>query len=218
MGAARVAAAIGADGGQAHALHADVTEPSDNQAMVEAAKSRYGGVHAVFLNAGIGRPSSILDGDIEAFDAVIAVNLRGVFLGMRAVAPVLIEAGGGSIVVTASVAGLVGGSGMPSYFASKHGVVGLVKAAAAEFGRHGIRVNAVCPGVIDTPILGPMHGQAEALEAMARMHLLRRVGEPSEVANLVGFLASDAASFITGAAYPVDGGMMAAVRGPGGRQ
>jgi NAD(P)-dependent dehydrogenase (short-subunit alcohol dehydrogenase family) len=105
---------------------------------------------------------------------------------------------------------------MPSYYASKHGVVGLVKAAAAEFAPHRIRVNAVCPGVIDTPILGPLHGMKEFTEGIfARLHLLNRVGQPEEVAELVVFLASERAAFVTGSAYPIDGGITASITSGG---
>ena len=201
-------------GGEAFAFAMDTRDVEQNDAVVKATAQQFGGVDLVHLNAGIGVGSGIIDGDVEVWDRVIAVNLRGVFLGMRAVAPALIESGGGAIVATASVAGLVGGGMMPSYFASKHGVLGLVKSAAAEFARHNIRVNAVCPGVIDTPLLGPAHGvEAITQGILAKGHLLNRVGQPEEVAQLVSFLLSSRSSFMTGGAHTVDGGMTAALGG-----
>jgi NAD(P)-dependent dehydrogenase (short-subunit alcohol dehydrogenase family) len=196
-------------GGEAFAFRVDVSDAEQNGAMVAAAVEHFGAVHAAHLNAGIAVSSTILDGDVDVWDEVIAVNLRGVYLGMRALAPALIEAGGGSIVATASVAGLRGGQGMPSYYASKHGVVGLVKAGAAELAEHGIRVNAVCPGVIDTPILGPAHGVAAFTDMLGQIHMLGRVGKPEEVGELVSFLLGPRSSFLTGGAYTVDGGISA---------
>lgn len=211
-----VAKEIGEAGGEAFALRADVSVEGDNTRMVEETLSRYGALQLVHLNAGIARFSTVVDGDLEIWNAVVAVNLTGVYLGLRAVAKPIQAAGGGAIVATASVAGLMGGIGMPSYYATKHGVVGLVKSAAAELAPLGIRVNAVCPGVIDTPLLGPAHGVTEITEILGRGHLLERCGRPEEIAEVVSFLLSERASFATGVAWPVDGGMVATLGAGGG--
>ena len=214
--AAEVAEEITKRGGQAFGCEVDVRNEADNLRMVEHTATRFGAVHCGFLNAGIARQGGIVDGKVEDWDLVVAINLRGVYLGIRALAPALITAGGGALVVTASVAGLRGGRNMAAYYATKHAVVGLCKAAAAELASHGIRVNAVCPGVIDTPILGGMHGNDQFMrDVLGPLHLLDRVGKPEEVADLVAFLCSAEAGFITGAAMPIDGGMTATVTLPG---
>jgi len=206
-GAEAVAKELAACGRDAFALRVDVTSESDNGRMAAETKRRFGRVDAAFLNAGIALQSTLADETLDAWHRVIAVNLTGVYLGMRAVAPEIAASGGGAIVATASVAGLRGGRGMASYFASKHGVVGLVKAAAAELAP-AIRVNAICPGVIDTPILGPHHANPSWTEGvLAHMHPLRRVGRPEEVGDLVTFLVSDRARFLTAQAFAIDGGM-----------
>jgi NAD(P)-dependent dehydrogenase (short-subunit alcohol dehydrogenase family) len=210
--AAELAREIEQAGGRAFACVADVSQEADNTRMVEQTRSRFGALHYGFLNAGVVRRGTIVGGNVTDWDLVVAINQRGVYLGLRALAPAMIEAGSGAFVVTASVAGLRGGGGMPAYYTTKHAVIGLVKAAAAELAPHKVRVNAVCPGVIDTPILGPAFGNQQIAESvLGPLHPLGRVGKPEEIAEAVAFLLSDQAAFITGVALPVDGGLSAVV-------
>lgn len=200
-------------GGQAMSFGLDVTDPAANQALAEAVVTELGGIHLAYLNAGVGRRNTVLDGEVDVWDRVVAINLSGVYYGMVAIAPRLIASGGGAMVAASSIAGWVGHAGMASYYATKHGVIGLVKSAAAELARHGVRVNAVCPGIVKTPILGLAHDLAD--EAMGQQYALGRVGRAGEIAEVVSFLLSDRASFVTGASWLVDGGNVSSPGGPG---
>src|SRR4051794_18738630 len=199
------------DGGSALAIEVDVTVATDVAAMVATAVEHYGRLDYAHNNAGItGAYSSLADYDEADWNRVIAVNLTSVFLCMKHEVPAMLANGGGAIVNTSSGAGLVGFAGLPAYVASKHGVVGLTKSAAIEYARSGIRVNAVCPGSTRTPMLETFMGGDPAMEKMmaagAPQH---RLASPDEIAAAVVWLCSDAASFVTGVALPVDGGSVA---------
>lgn len=209
-------AAVEQVGGRAIAVEADVTKLSDVQAYVATATERLGGIDYFFNNAGIlGAVAPLTDYPEETFDRVMAINVKGVWMGMKVVAPALKARGGGAIVNTASIAGLRGTPSLVAYTASKHAVIGLTRTASLELIRHGIRVNAVCPSPIETPmaeLLDEGFNPREPKAARDRLTAgipMRRYGRPEEVAALVAFLMSDEASYINGSIYTVDGGVMA---------
>lgn len=205
------AALVLAAGGQATFVRTDVTRADQVQAMVAQAVATYGRLDCAFNNAGIEEEHMRLaDCSEETFDRIMGINVKGVWLCLKYQLAQMLLQGGGAIVNTASVAGLVGAPKMAAYSASKHAVLGLTKSAAIEYARKGIRVNAVCPGVIRTA----MYERAVAADpqiglAAAQMHPVGRLGEIDEVAAVVLWLCSDAASFVTGHAHTVDGGLTA---------
>ncbi|MFI5000518.1 MAG: glucose 1-dehydrogenase [Reyranellales bacterium] len=204
------------NGGEAVAVTADVTKSEDVKAYVKAAIGKYGRIDCFFNNAGIeGKLAPTAEYDEAVFDAVIGVNVKGVFLGLRHVLPEMIRQKSGAIVNTASVAGLVASPGMPAYVASKHAVIGLTKTAAGEVARQGIRVNAVCPGPVDTRMIHSLEAQispgnpASVAERYQAALPTGRYTTAEEIANMVLFLCSDLASNTTGGQFVVDGGRTA---------
>ena len=211
---------IRASGGSAIYCAADVTQSSSVKAYVTATLDAFGRIDCFHNNAGIeGRITPTAEYDEATFDAVMAVNTKGVFLGLRYVLPVMIAQGGGAVVNTASVAGLSPSVGMVAYVASKHAVLGITKVAAGEVGANNIRINAVCPGPIETRMtrdiarqVSPNNPDSVAQRYSASIPL-GRYGTAEEVANVVLFLCSDLASNVTGTQYVVDGGRLVAAAG-----
>ena len=199
-------------GADAIFVKTDISRWADVEAMVAKAVEKYGRLDCAFNNAGIEGEGGQTHECTEAnWNRVMAINLTGVWLCMKAeIAQMLKQGGGGAIVNTSSGAGLAGIRGMPAYVAAKHGVAGLTRAAALEYGRHNLRINAVCPGPIRTPMMARgLRQRPDLEERYARSEPLKRLGEPEEIGEAVAWLCSERASYVTGLPMPVDGGFMA---------
>ena len=204
-----------ADSRRVIGIEADVSKDTDVKNYVKETMAAFGRIDTLFNNAGIeGSISSLEDYEEEIFDRVVQVNIKGVWLGMRYCADAMRKSGGGSIINTASAAGLMATPSLIAYGASKHAVIGMTKSASIELAPAGIRVNAVCPGVINTRMMRSIEEQTipdnpeEYVKAVSEKTPLGRYGEPEEVAGLVAFLASDEATYITGSSYVIDGGLL----------
>ena len=196
-------------GGDALFVRCDVTNAKDVEAMVKKTVDAYGCLDCAFNNAGIAIPGSTAECSEEDWDRVLSVNLKGVWLCMKYEISQMLAQGGGAIVNTSSAGGLIGTPGIAAYTASKHGVVGLTRTAALELVTAGIRVNAVCPGSVPTPMLDPVVNHPEMKAMLESKHPMGRFATTEEVAEAVVWLCSDRASYVTGVAFPVDGGVTA---------
>lgn len=198
-------------GGEAEFCKADVSRAADVENLIAATATKWGRLDGAHNNAGIsGQIVGVAEDTEENWDHTLAVDLKGVWLCMKYEILQMLKQGGGSIVNTASTAGLLGAVRMGAYAAAKHGVIGITKTAALEYARQNIRVNAICPGVIGTPpILQWFEGNEKLKQSLLAQEPIGRVGKPEEIGNAVAWLFSEASSFVTGAAIPVDGGLTA---------
>lgn len=196
--------------GDATFIRTDVSNPGDCQALVDRTLEKYGRLDVAFNNAGIGGEANpIADYSIEGWQKVIAVNLSSVFYCMKYEIPAMLKAGGGAIVNMASILGQVGFESSPAYVAAKHGVVGLTRTAALEYSKQGIRINAVGPAFIRTPLISGLEENEQTRNYLVSLHPVGRLGESDEVAELVIWLSSEKASYVMGSYYPIDGGYLA---------
>jgi meso-butanediol dehydrogenase/(S,S)-butanediol dehydrogenase/diacetyl reductase len=209
--AEQVRSEVAGTGGRTVAIKMDVADPQAVEATIRLALDSFGRLDVLFNNAGMAEVSLIHETTLESWERVLAVTLTGTFLGLKYAIPIMRRQGGGAIINTASISGIHGDYGMASYNAAKAGVINLTRTAALENAKHGIRVNCVCPGAINTrvaQILGK--GRADEFrKVMGAAHPIGRMGEPDEIAATVTFLASDEASFVTGASFVADGGVTA---------
>ncbi len=205
---------VRAAGGEAIHIGADVSDSAQVRRLIEGALASWGRIDVLYNNAGVGYSSSLSMQDIlktpeEDWDRVLAINLKSVFLTCKYAIPEMLRTGGGSIINTSSVAALVGGENAHAYTASKGGMISLSRALAVEFGPRNIRVNCICPGVIDTPMVEPVVGPLKDSNRPLRFSPIRRLGTPEDIAYCALYLASDESSFVTGAVFVVDGGITA---------
>jgi NAD(P)-dependent dehydrogenase (short-subunit alcohol dehydrogenase family) len=211
--------AIRASGGEATFVRADVSRSDDVRYLFATTRAVYGGLHVLFANAGVGGfATHLAEISEERWQRVIDTNLTGPFLSLKYGIPMLIEAGGGSVILTASIGGLAAFPGSAAYSAAKGGVIAMARTAAIEYADRGVRVNAICPGYIQTPLSGGRLGEADRsafFVKLAEDAPLKRVGTPEDIARLALFLASDESSYMTGLAIAVDGGVVAGNIAPG---